>query len=247
MLLRKPMIVVLCALGASSLLAGIDSGVARVEVSPVQMWFSSGPGDAPGEVVFSPALQAALKNNGERPYANVMALVAAVEAAVLVKHEGRQSSYFTGNPDVAPLCPSDGPLRVHLLVQVEYPHAPRVPGFQLDRERLPGAFRAACPNTVVTVHENIGKADWDGLLEAVGQSALEPLGRTLVYVSGQGAKIDGVDRVLAVDSPMKSKEQALEDSLNVAVLHGRLQSSCRNRCAVWLDVDRQAYPRTSNR
>jgi hypothetical protein len=88
------------------------------------------------------------------------------------------------------------------------------------------------------VHENIGKADWDGFLEAVGQSAEESLGRTLVYVTGLGGQIDGIDHVLAVDTERDSKEQALEGSLNVTVLHGRLQSSCRNRCALWLDVGR---------
>jgi hypothetical protein len=110
------------------------------------MWFSSNPGRVAFDEEFSPALQKALRTNGEQPYANVMALVAAVEAEVLAKTKGRQSSHFTGSPDVAPLCLAGGPLRVHLLAQVDY-RSPTFPGLKSDRVRLPGAFRDACPNT----------------------------------------------------------------------------------------------------
>lgn len=186
---------------------------------------------------FARGIASALKRNAEHPFSMMIGLLSFAARQASQPSPNLQPSWV-GMLDDAPLCRTDGPLRVHLVVQVKYERLPVLIGGEL--ELLPDAFRAACPEVEFELHVDQDRSGLRSVVKAVEKDAAESGGRTILYLSGHGAQIEGRNWFAPVDVKRDQPQSFQADSLQIEELAISIGQACENRCSIWVDASRDA-------
>lgn len=220
----------------------MNSGLAPIEetrsASPVY-WSV-----APGEIAhdgregspFALAIAKVLEQQAKQPFNTLPELLAAVQATR--EDRGDANAWYEGPVDAAPLCPSQGVLRVHLVIQAGYERVS--PLYGAEKKVLPGAFRGSCSDVELTLHSDLKGQAWPELVGTLRRDAEKTEGRTLIYLSGYGAQISGRNVLYGIDFDRRTAESASALSLDIGRLAQEIGEACANRCSLWVDTSRDA-------
>lgn len=193
--------------------------------------------DGPDGSPFARGIASALKQNAGQPFPSMIGLLAFAARQASQPSPNLQPSW-EGILDDAPLCPKNGPVRVHLVVQATYERLNAL--FGAERELLPDAFRAACPEVELELHVDQNRSGLRSVVEAVEKDAAESGGRTILYLSGHGAQIEGRNWFSAIDVRPDTPQSFQADSLEIGGLARDIGQACNNRCSIWVDASRHA-------